>query len=76
MTGFFLLYKMLSDNTMTIIEGICLAIDSRNLPESYCYELIGYANQINNEALAYLLWLLNRWTLLRLNEYHLPKRIN
>jgi hypothetical protein len=67
---------MLSDITMTIIEGIFLAIDSKKLPESYCYELIGYANQINNEALPYLLWLLNRWTLQRLNDFHLPKIIN
>ena len=67
---------MLTDNTMTIIESIFLAIDSGKLPESYCYELIDYVNQINNEALAYLLWLLNRWTLLRLSKEHFPKRIN
>ena len=67
---------MLSDKTMTIVEGIFLAIDSRILQESYCYELIAYVNTINSESLAYLLWLLNRWTLLRLSEFHLPKRIN
>ena len=67
---------MLSNNTMAIIEAIFLAIDSRNLPNYYRYELIDSVNQINNEELAYLLWLLNRWTLLRLSKYQLPTRIN
>ena len=56
-------------------EAVCLAIVSNNLSESCCYELIDHFRKTNKEAYKYLWWLLNRWTLLRLSKYHLPKRI-
>lgn len=66
---------MLSEHNLNIIEGVYLAIESKVLTKSQCYELISYVNTINNESLAYLLWLLNRWSHLRKNEFDLPKRI-
>ena len=56
-------------------EAVFLAIDSNIFSESYCYELIDHFREKNKEAYKYLWWLLNRWTLLRLSRYHLPKII-
>jgi hypothetical protein len=66
---------MLNSYQLTMTEAVYLAIDSHNLSESYCYELIDHFRIKNKEAYKYLWWLLNRWTLLRLSKYHLPKRI-
>ena len=66
---------MLNSYQLTITEAVYLAIDSNNLSESYCYELIDHFRKTNKEAYKYLWWLLNRWTLLRLGKYHLPKII-
>ena len=67
---------MLNYYQLTMTEAVFLAIDSNNLSESYCYELIDHFRKTNKEAYKYLWWLLNRWTLLRLSKYQLPKRIN
>jgi pantothenate kinase len=72
---FILLYKMLSEHNLNIIEGVYIAIESKVLTKSQCDELISYVNTINNQSLAYLLWLLNRWSHLRKNEFDFPKRI-
>ena len=66
---------MLNDYELTMVEGVFVAIDSNQLSESYCYELINYFLTKMKEAYKYLWWLLNRWTLLRLSKYHLPKII-
>ena len=39
---FILLYKMLNDYEVTMIEGIFIAIDWGKLSESYCEELVDY----------------------------------
>ena len=66
---------MLNYYQLTMTEAVFLAIDSNNLSESYCYELIDHFRITNKEAYKYLWWLLNRWTLLRLSKYQLPKGI-
>ena len=66
---------MLNYYQMTMTEAVFLAIHSNNLSESYCYELIDQIRITNKEAYTYLWWLLNRWRLLRLSKYQLPKRI-
>ena len=66
---------MLNYYQLTMTEAVFLAIDSNNLSESYCYELIDHFRKTNKEAYTYLWWLLNRWALLRLHRYQLPKRI-
>ena len=66
---------MLNDYELTMTEAVFLAIDSNKLSESFCYELIDNYRKTNKEAYKYLWWLLNRWTLLRLHKYQLPKRI-
>ena len=71
-----MLYKILNDYETRMIESIFLALDSGKLSESYCEELVDYLRRKNKEAYKYVLRLLNRWVLLRLNKYHLPKRIN
>ena len=66
---------MLNYYQLTMTEAVFLAIDYNNLSESYCYELIDHFRKTNKEAYKYLWWLLNRWALLRLRRYQLPKRI-
>ena len=66
---------MLHDYQLAMTEAVFLAIDSNNLSESYYYELIDHFRKTNKESYKYLWWLLNRWAILRLSKYHLPKRI-
>ncbi len=57
---------MLNGYEITMIQGILIAIDSETISKSYCEELVDYVRRKKNEAYKYLLWLLNRWVLLRL----------
>ena len=66
---------MLTDTEITMAEAIYLAIDSNKLPPDICQTLVDNMYSHNKECYIYLIWLLNRWVVLRKHKYHLPTRI-
>ena len=66
---------MLTDSQITMAEAVYLAIDSNKISPELCQGLVDCIYQKNKEAHAYLIWLLNRWVMLRAHKYHLPTRI-
>ena len=65
---------MLTDKQITLVEGVFLAIDSKQI-DYLIDEMIENVFIISNEQGNYLLWLMDRWVYLRNNKHHLPKRI-
>ena len=65
---------MLTDKQITQVEGLFLAIDSKKI-NHLIDEIIEKVFIISGEQGQYLLWLLNRWIILRNHPYHLPTRI-
>ena len=68
---------MLTSKQLNQVESLFLDIDSKKIDRKYYYlinEAINMVFNINAYQGEYLLWLLNRWVLLRNNESHLPKR--
>ena len=67
---------MLNDAQITEVEGVFLAIDSKKINDDLAFAFIDHFYDINLEQRIYLLWLLNRWVLLRKEKNHLPKRFS
>lgn len=67
---------MLSDNQITEVEGVFLAIESKKISYDLSSAFIERFYDTNREQYKYLLWLLNRWVLLRKDKNHLPKRFS
>ena len=68
---------MLTSKQLNQVETLFLDIDSKKIDRKYYYlinEAINMVFNINAYQGEYLLWLLNRWVLLRNNAFHLPKR--
>ena len=65
---------MLTDNQITMVEAVYLAIDNCQLSEEICQNLVDNMYLYNKECHIYLIWLLNRWFSLRWHRTHLPKR--
>ena len=68
---------MLTSKQLNQVESLFLDIDSKKIDRKYYYlinEAIYMVFTINPYQGEYLLWLLNRWVLLRNNKSHLPKR--
>jgi hypothetical protein len=65
---------MLTDTEITIVEATFLAIDGDSVPHDICQWLVDKIIQKSNGGYEYLLWLVNRWVLLRSDRRHLPKR--
>ena len=68
---------MLTSKQLNQVETLFLDIDSKKIDRAYYYlinEVINMVFNINAYQGEYLLWLLNRWVLLRNNALHLPKR--
>ena len=68
---------MLSNKQLNQVESLFLDIDSKKIDRKYYYlinETVNMVFTINPYQGEYLLWLLNRWVLLRNNKSHLPKR--
>ena len=65
---------MLNDFQITQAEAVFLAIDSGKLEESFIKDITEHVFSYNYEMWVYLIWLLNRWVLLRSNPYQLPAR--
>ena len=72
----YIIYSMLSDTEITLVEGLFLVIDSKELSHDCNVEIYEFVRTFNEEAFIYLDWLLLRWTRLRNNVSHLPNRIN
>ena len=66
---------MLTDTEITMAEAIYLAIDSNKLPPDLCQNLVNNMYSHSKECYIYLIWLLNRWSILKKGKYHLPTRI-
>ena len=70
---------MLNAKQLNQVESLFLDIDSKKKDKQYYYiikESINMVFNINAYQGEYLLWLLNRWVLLRSDERHLPKRFH
>ena len=66
---------MLTDNQITMVEAVYLAIDNGALSEELCQYLVDNMYSYDKECHIYLIWLLNRWKfVLRKHKYHLPIR--
>ena len=66
---------MLTDNQITMVEAVYLAIDNGELSEEVCQRLVYNMYLQSKECHIYLIWLLNRWRFgLRKHKYHLPIR--
>ena len=67
---------MLTDNQITMVEAVYLAIDNGALSEELCQNLVDNMYSYDKECHIYLIWLLNRWRspALRKHKYHLPTR--
>ena len=65
---------MLTDNQITMVEAVYLAIDNGELSEEVCQGLIDNVYSQSEECHIYLIWLLNRWVKIRAHKHHLPKR--
>ena len=65
---------MLTDNQITMVESVYLAIDNGELSEDLCQHLVDNMYLHNKECHIYLIWLLNRWRQIRRYKYHLPIR--
>ena len=66
---------MLTDNQITMVEAVYLAIDNGELSEELCQNLVDNMYLQSKECHIYLIWLLNRWRFaLRKHKYHLPIR--
>ena len=66
---------MLSEDKITETEAVYISIDSGMLTDEIIFELRDNIYNANFEQHCYLEWLLIRWTILRKNPQHLPKRI-
>ena len=66
---------MLTDNQITMVEAVYLAIDNGELSEEVCQGLVDNMYSQSKECHIYLIWPLNRlrfcW---RRHKHHLPKR--
>ena len=65
---------MLTDNQITMVEAVYLAIDNGALSEELCQYLVDDMYSYDKECHIYLIWLLNRWVKIRRYKYHLPTR--
>ena len=65
---------MLTDNQITMVEAVYLAIDNGELSEELCQYLVDNMYSYDKECHIYLIWLLNRWVKIRRYKYHLPTR--
>ena len=65
---------MLTDNQITMVEAVYLAIDNGELSEEVCQRLVYNMYLQSKECHIYLIWLLNRWVKIRRYKYHLPIR--
>ena len=65
---------MLTDNQITMVEAVYLAIDNGALSEKLCQYLVDNMYSYDKECHIYLIWLLNRWVKIRRYKYHLPTR--
>ena len=65
---------MLTDNQITMVEAIYLAIDNGELSEEVCQRLVDNMYLQSKECHIYLTWLLNRWAWKRKHRTHLPIR--
>ena len=72
----YIIYSMLSDTEITLVEGLFLVIDSKELSPDCNVEIYEFVRTYNEEAFIYLDWLLLRWTRSRRDVTHLPNRIN
>ena len=66
---------MLSDAEITEIECIFMLIDNGVIPHATTELFLEWLSNRNTERFALLDWMLNRWVKIRVNKYHLPKRI-
>ena len=66
--------KILTLNKIIEVECVFLAIDQKHLPYDLCFEVAGHFTKRNTEQYVYLLWLINRWILIRKHKYELPPR--
>ena len=68
---------MLNAKQLNQVESLFLDIDSKKIDKTYHYiinESIRVVFMISRSQSEYLLWLMNRWVLIRNNPTHLPKR--
>ena len=65
---------MLTDNQITMVEAVYLAIDNGELSEELCQNLVDNMYLQSKECHIYLIWLMNRWAFLRKHRSHLPIR--
>jgi hypothetical protein len=65
---------MLSDADITEIEGVFQLIDNGVITHDTTERFLELLSQRDIERYALLNWMLNRWTILRKNKNHLPKR--
>ena len=68
---------MLNVKQLNQVESLFLAIDSKKIDSKKYFlvdEIISMVYYINPKQCEYLLWLLNRWVLLRKDKTHLPTR--
>ena len=66
---------MLTHSQVTEVEGVYIAIVSLCISDDLIVSIIEHFYKINLEQFIYLKWLLRRWTFIRKNNNHMPKRL-
>ena len=66
---------MLTYSQITEVEAIYLIHCGRVLVDEILYKLRERICSSNSEQHVYLHWLFNRWTFIKEQKYHMPKRV-
>ena len=66
---------MLTQNQITEVEGVYIAITSCGISHELCIAFIEHFYKHNLYQFIYLKWLLHRWPLIRKHNRQMPKRI-
>ncbi len=65
---------MITQNQITEVEGVYIAITTCDIKPELCIALIEHYYKHNLHQFVYLRWLFHRWPLIRKHNRQMPKR--